>query len=126
MPVGGGILYVEPLYVKAASNGYPLLQKILVGFGDKTVMRDNLPDALRDVGVIPGNAAKPDKGGATPKPEPPTQTVLLSQLAAALAEAQSAYNQGQEALKNGNLRPTAMRRRRWKQHSSARKHCRIS
>ncbi len=103
LPVGGGILYVEPLYVKAASNGYPLLQKILVGFGDKTVMRDNLPDALRDVGVIPGNAAKPDKGGATPKPEPPTQTVLLSQLAAALAEAQSAYNQGQEALKNGNF-----------------------
>ena len=89
--------------MKAASNGYPLLQKILVGFGDKTVMRDNLPDALRDVGVIPGNAAKPDKGGATPKPEPPTQTVLLSQLAAALAEAQSAYNQGQEALKNGNF-----------------------
>ena len=103
LPVGGGILYVEPLYVKAASNGYPLLQKILVGFGDKTVMRDNLPDALRDVGVIPGSAAKPDKGGATPKPEPPTQTLLLSQLAAALAEAQSAYNQGQEALKTGNF-----------------------
>lgn len=102
LPVGGGILYVEPVYVKAASNGYPLLQKILVGFGDKTVMTDNLPDGLRAVGVIPGNA-KPDKGGTTPKPEAPTETVLLQQLAGALAEAQTAFNKGQEALKNGDF-----------------------
>ena len=102
LPVGGGMLYVEPLYVRAANNGYPLLQKILVSFGDKTVMSDNLPDALRAVGVIPGTA-KPDKGGDTPNPVAPTEASLLGQLAESLAEAQSAYNAGQEALRNNDF-----------------------
>lgn len=102
LPVGGGMLYVEPLYVRAANNGYPLLQKILVSFGDKTVMSDNLPDALRAVGVIPGTA-KPDKGGDTPNPVAPTEASLLGQLAESLAEAQSAYNAGQEALRNSDF-----------------------
>jgi len=102
LPVGGGMLYVEPLYVRAANNGYPLLQKILVSFGDTTVMSDNLPDALKAVGVIPGTV-KPDKGGDTPDPVAPTEAVLLGQLAEVLAEAQSAYNAGQEALKNSNF-----------------------
>src|SRR6185312_10586782 len=37
LPVAGGVLYVEPVYVSAAgtSTSYPLLRKVLVGFGDK-------------------------------------------------------------------------------------------
>jgi uncharacterized membrane protein (UPF0182 family) len=36
LPVGGGLLYVQPVYVRATANNsaYPLLQKVLVSFGD--------------------------------------------------------------------------------------------
>ncbi|MFT6563416.1 MAG: uncharacterized membrane protein (UPF0182 family) [Actinomycetes bacterium] len=104
LPVGGGILYVEPLYVKAAQNGYPLLQKILVSFGDKTVMRDNLPEALRDVGVIPAdgsNTGKDDKNNGEKLVE--TEQTLLRQLAAQIALAQAAFNEGQVALQNNDF-----------------------
>jgi len=106
LPVGGGILYVEPLYVKAAQNGYPLLQKILVSFGDRTVMRDNLPEALRDVGVIPADGSNKDKNNNnndndnTPNND---EQSLLTQLAAQIAAAQAAFNDGQTALQNSDF-----------------------
>ncbi len=102
LPVGGGILYVEPLYVKAAQNGFPLLQKILVSFGDRTVMRDNLPEALRDVGVIPADGSNKDKDD-NKNPQPETEQSLIVQLAAQIAAAQAAFNDGQTALQNNDF-----------------------
>ncbi len=47
LPVGGGFLYVQPVYVQSTSNGsYPLLQKVLVAFGDKIAFEDTLDQAL--------------------------------------------------------------------------------
>jgi uncharacterized protein len=50
LPVAGGFLYVEPVYVKASSSSsstsYPLLQKVLVSFGDKVEFKDTLDEAL--------------------------------------------------------------------------------
>ncbi len=47
LPVGGGFLYVQPVYVQSTSSGsYPLLQKVLVAFGDKIAFEDTLDQAL--------------------------------------------------------------------------------
>ena len=47
LPVAGGVLYVEPVYVRATgAEGFPLLQKVLVGFGNKVAMKDTLQEAL--------------------------------------------------------------------------------
>ncbi|WP_423923223.1 UPF0182 family protein [Frigoribacterium sp. 2-23] len=47
LPVGGGLLYVQPIYVKSNSDtSYPVLQKILVSFGDKIAFEDTLNAAL--------------------------------------------------------------------------------
>lgn len=47
LPVGGGLLYVQPVYVQSTGNtSYPLLKKILVAFGDKIAFEDTLPQAL--------------------------------------------------------------------------------
>lgn len=55
LPVGGGLLYVQPVYVQSTGNtSYPLLKKILVAFGDKIAFEDTLPQAL-DV-LFGGNA----------------------------------------------------------------------
>ena len=64
LPVGGGLLYVQPVYVRATSNSasYPLLQKVLVSFGDQIGFDDNLKGALDQVfGGNSGTAA----GGTT-------------------------------------------------------------
>ena len=47
LPVGGGLLYVQPVYVQSTGNtSYPLLKKILVAFGDKIAFEDTLTGAL--------------------------------------------------------------------------------
>ena len=110
----------------SGTNGYPLLQKILVGFGDKTVMRDNLPDALRDVSVIPERSGEAEpRGGTTPNRSRRLKQVILQQLAAALAEAQAA-NEGQAALKNGDFAAYGVAQKKLKMPSSVPRTCRIS
>ena len=47
LPVGGGLLYVQPVYVKASSGtSFPILQKVLVSFGDQIAFEDTLDAAL--------------------------------------------------------------------------------
>lgn len=99
LPVGSGILYVEPLYVRATQDGYPLLQRVMAGFGDKVAMRDTLPEALSTVLGV----GRPSGGGSGGKPGPAPATSALADLEAALSEAQAAYNAGQQALKDGDF-----------------------
>src|SRR3954454_2210209 len=65
LPIGGsGLLYVEPLYVQGTGqNSFPLLQKVLVNYGDRVGYGNTLEDALDQVfGAGAGEAAV---GGGT-------------------------------------------------------------
>lgn len=47
LPVGGGLLYVQPVYIQSTGEtSFPLLKKILVAFGDKIAFEDSLDAAL--------------------------------------------------------------------------------
>jgi uncharacterized membrane protein (UPF0182 family) len=47
LPVGGGLLYVQPLYVQATTGTpFPSLQKVVVGFGQDVGVADTLTAAL--------------------------------------------------------------------------------
>src|SRR5690606_16767326 len=47
LPVGGGLLYVQPVYVQSTGEtSYPLLQKVLVAFGDQIAFENTLDEAL--------------------------------------------------------------------------------
>ena len=47
LPVGGGLLYVQPVYVQStAETSYPILRKVLVSFGNKIAFEDTLNAAL--------------------------------------------------------------------------------
>ena len=71
LPVGGGLLYVQPVYVKSTGEtSYPLLQKVLVAFGDKIAFEDTLDQALDslfggDSGATAGDNNVPQTGGGT-------------------------------------------------------------
>ena len=94
LPVGGGILYVQPIYVESSgAGGFPLLRKVQVGYGQKVVMADTLSSALSQV---LGESVDPNPG---PDPGNRTDAELLD---AALARAQKAYNEGQAALRTND------------------------
>lgn len=99
LPVGGGLLYVQPVYVRATSNAaaYPLLQKVLVSFGDQIGYDDTLKGALDQVfGGNSGTTSPP--GGTTP-----TTGTTNNSLASALASAKAALADGQAALAKGDF-----------------------
>ncbi|GHC47764.1 UPF0182 protein [Streptomyces flavofungini] len=103
VPLDGGLLYVEPVYVKGGGLKYPLLKKVLVTYGNKIAFEDTLDKALN---VVFGTAAKtptepPDKGDKPDKPDkekpPTTENPSLQK---AIDDAQKAIDEGKEALKN--------------------------
>jgi hypothetical protein len=100
LPVGGGLLYVQPVYVKATSNAaaYPLLQKVLVSFGDQIGYSDTLKGALDQ--VFAGNSGTSETGASTGSGKPTTGS---SDLASALASAKQALADGQAALAKGDF-----------------------
>ena len=63
LPLGGGLVYVEPVYVQSSgSTSYPLLKKVLVAFGDQVGFADTLDEALDQVfggdsGALAGDAS---------------------------------------------------------------------
>jgi uncharacterized membrane protein (UPF0182 family) len=71
LPVGGGLLYVQPVYVKASSGtSFPILQKVLVAFGDQIAFEDTL-DAALDALFGGNSGASAGDGGTTPTTEDP-------------------------------------------------------
>jgi uncharacterized membrane protein (UPF0182 family) len=132
LPVGGGLLYVQPVYVQAASGTqFPLLQRVLVSFGDEIGFASTLDEALDQVfggddGTAAGDAgneiAPPDTGDAgtgdvgdgttTPATPAPTPTEgadaggsadAATRLTQALDAANQAIADGQQALADGDF-----------------------
>ncbi|MEK9578094.1 MAG: UPF0182 family protein, partial [Aquiluna sp.] len=66
LPVGGGLLYVQPVYIESTGEtSYPLLQKILVAFGDQIAFEDTLEQALDSLFGGDSGAAVSDGGTGT-------------------------------------------------------------
>jgi uncharacterized membrane protein (UPF0182 family) len=97
LPVGNGLLYVQPVYVRATGNSsaYPLLQKVLVSFGDVIGFDSSLKGALDQ--VFGGNSGTNSNAGN------PTTTNSSADLASALQSAKQAIADGQAALAKGDF-----------------------
>lgn len=76
LPVGGGMLYVEPLYVQSkAQNAYPQLKYVLVNFGQYVGFADSLQGALTQLLNSAKSAGAPATGTPpTANQPPPPQT----------------------------------------------------
>ncbi|HET8614769.1 MAG TPA: UPF0182 family protein [Actinomycetales bacterium] len=108
LPVGGGLLYVQPVYVRGSgTTSYPLLQKVLVSFGDQIGFADTLDEALDQVfggnsGASAGDAGTGGTGNGGTPTTPPVKNASAD-LKAALADAQQAIKDGQAALAKGDF-----------------------
>ncbi|AOZ72361.1 hypothetical protein BK816_02795 [Boudabousia tangfeifanii] len=128
LPVGGGLLYVQPVYVQSSSGtAFPLLRSVLVGFGDKVGFAPTLAEALDQ--VFGGNAGAetgdqsnvgksdelpgtdgpapsapvvgntPEPGAPLPAPAVPAPSGDLKQV---LQEAKQAMDDSAKAMREGN------------------------
>lgn len=113
VPVGGGLLYVQPVYVQSTGNtSYPLLQKVLVAFGDQIAFQDTLDLALDvlfggDSGADAGdNEVEPGTEPTTPPedgaPTTPAPTAPSDEVQALLNEAKVLIQEKQAALSEGD------------------------
>ncbi|MEN9992824.1 MAG: hypothetical protein RLY83_394, partial [Actinomycetota bacterium] len=92
LPVGGGLLYVQPVYIQSTGEtSFPLLKKVLVMFGDKIAFEDTLEGALNSL-----------FGSGTVTPGGGTGTGNVPDLAKALANAQKALDDQSAAMKAGD------------------------
>ena len=121
IPIGSGNLFVEPIYLQAATSQLPELKRVVVVNGNRIAMEPTLQRALEVIfaGAAP-TAPTTDTGspgvtgtpaatatprpvstpGATPTPQPTLQPGSLGELA---RQADEAYQRAQEALRNGDF-----------------------
>lgn len=97
VPLDGGLLYAEPVYVRGGELKYPLLRKVLVTYNGRTAFEDTLDEALNKVFGVQGSTTTPPDTGTTNPPSSANPTVQQ-----ALNDAQKAYDAGQQALQNAN------------------------
>ncbi|NIK57353.1 UPF0182 family protein [Kribbella shirazensis] len=100
LPLGGGLLYVQPVYsVRTSGPGsYPVLRYVLVSFGERVAFGGTLQEALTKVFNTNVDTGELPPGTEKPPTQQPNQTVKQ-----AIADAQAAWNRAQESLKKGDL-----------------------
>ena len=105
LPVAGGVLYVEPVYIRASNTeGFPLLQKVLAGYGSKVSFQSSLGQALSDVfGTSTTTGGGTGGGGDGGTGGGGTTLTAEQQLIAATAAANLAYSDGKAALAKGDF-----------------------
>jgi uncharacterized membrane protein (UPF0182 family) len=103
LPYGGGMLYVQPVFVKGnVDNAFPLLKLVLVTYGNTVAYAASLPAAITSL---------IEKGGQEPgaNPENPTQPTqpgggaVPTDLAAAAAKIQAAIDKLHRAQESGDF-----------------------
>ncbi|KFI55568.1 hypothetical protein BW13_01540 [Bifidobacterium sp. UTCIF-37] len=119
LPLGGGLVYVQPVYVKSSgATSFPLLKKVLVAFGDQVGFDDTLTGALDQVfggdsGAAAGDAENEtgDEGSSSAgddKTDEKTDSGSESsaarspELQQALTDASQAMKDSQAAMKDGD------------------------
>ena len=111
LPVGGGLLYVQPVYVQSTgTTQYPQLRSVLVGFGDKVGFAPTLKEALDQVfggdsgAVTASNDGNKNVPAAKGKAGEPAAKAPSAQekLNTALQDAKKAMAEADSAMKAGD------------------------
>jgi uncharacterized protein len=115
IPVGSGLLYVEPLYLQAADGRIPELQRVVVATSDQVVMAQSLGLALAEIfgpqllteavfasllpeGTTPAVAA----AGAQIRVGEDDEDLTVVALGDLILQANSRYSRAQAALREGD------------------------
>nr|WP_242026749.1 UPF0182 family protein [Phormidium tenue] len=95
IPVEQSLLYVQPIYLRADQGELPALQRVIVAYSDRVVMRETLTQSLD---AIFGDAVAPPPTPAVPGTEPAPPSTVSDLVQSAL----ESYQSGQQALQQGD------------------------
>lgn len=105
LPVGGGLLYVQPVYVQGTgSASYPVLRSVLTAFGNQVGFAPTLAESLDQTFGGDSAATVADGGEGTSEQEGTGSAAQTAQekLSQALLDASSAMEESQTALSEGD------------------------
>ncbi|MBA7659795.1 hypothetical protein ES703_67787 [subsurface metagenome] len=105
IPLGGSILYVEPVFLEAETGGLPELKRVIVVAGEQIAMEPTLGKSIATIFLpeIPSGAeAPPTEVVVEPPVLPEPEESLVADIANLIEEAQLHYNQAQQYLKAGD------------------------
>ncbi len=115
IPLQNSLMYIEPVYLQASSNGLPVFQKVIVGTQTQIVWGNTLQDSLNQIyagqgastpgsSPSPGASATPGSSGtAGPTPSALPSVSLTGTAQQLIAQANAHYQAAQTALHNGDL-----------------------
>jgi uncharacterized membrane protein (UPF0182 family) len=103
LPVGNGLLYVQPLYTqrKTGEGRYPVLRYVLVSFGEQVGIGTTLQAAIDDVTGV--TTPSDEGGGGTGGNQGGPGAPVPSNVRALLQQATAKFTQAQKALQAGDL-----------------------
>jgi len=106
LPYGGGLLYVQPVYLKSANvaNPFPLMRLVLVSYGTQVGFDTTLQGAIKQ--LVDKGAQNPPTTGEQPGGEQPTpgqQPGLTADMAAAIAKIDAALDKLRAAQQSGDF-----------------------
>ncbi|MBI3014540.1 MAG: UPF0182 family protein [Candidatus Tectomicrobia bacterium] len=91
IPIETSLIYVQPLYLAAAQGQLPELKRVIVAYGNRIVMEENLERALTSL----------FRSGAAPRPVAPGP-VAKRGVETQAQKAMEAYNRALQYLREGN------------------------
>jgi hypothetical protein len=113
LPVGGGLLYVEPVYIERANQqaAFPQLNRVLVAYGDRIGYAPTLREALNqvfgagagDATASPGQQTPPPNQGVTQLPAPAGAGVASQAMRQAVADIADALRRLRTAQAGGDF-----------------------
>jgi len=98
IPINSSLLYVEPVYLEAASSSIPEVKRIIVAYGDKIAYEETLAECL--VSLF-GGKAEDGVGSSSGSSSDSSSSENLTQ-DQLIDKAVSAYNKAQDAMKKGD------------------------
>ncbi|MGH3798193.1 MAG: UPF0182 family protein [Pseudonocardiaceae bacterium] len=111
LPVGGGLLYVEPVYIERANQqaAFPQLNRVLVAYGDRIGYAATLGEALNqifgagagDASTTPNQQSQPPAQGAPPSAGPSVGT--SPEMQQAVSDIADALNRLHQAQASGDF-----------------------
>jgi uncharacterized membrane protein (UPF0182 family) len=105
LPVGDSLLYVQPLYTKKAgaetSGNFPVLNFVLVSFGDRLAIATTMSEAIAEVLRVDGEDRP--SGGSDGPGAGPGGPVLDDEVVSLLQRADRQFEEAKQALSDGDL-----------------------
>jgi uncharacterized membrane protein (UPF0182 family) len=100
IPIEESLVYIRPLYLRAAGGSIPELKRVIVAYQNQIVMEETLDAAIDR--LFPGGAQRPAGGLRPPETAPPAEGDAPPADAGLAAQARAHYERAIQAQREGN------------------------